>query len=91
MSLAVGTGLMFAIQGSFFSELFGTGVRYTGISIGYQLSALIGGAPTPLIASALADRAVGAWWPVATYVFVVCAISAVCVYLAAETHRAELE
>ena len=91
MSLAVGTGLMFAIQGSFFSELFGTGVRYTGISIGYQLSALIGGAPTPLIASALADGAGGAWWPVATYVCVVCAISAVCVYLAAETHRAELE
>ena len=90
MSLSVGTGLMFAIQSSFFSELFGTGVRYTGISIGYQLSALIGGAPTPLIASALVLWAGGAWWPVAVYVSAVCAVSAVCVWLAAETHRSDL-
>ena len=89
MALAVGTGLMFAIQSSFFSELFGTSVRYTGISIGYQLSALIGGAPSPLIASALVLWA-GAWWPVAVYVCAVCALSAVCVYLAAETHRSDL-
>ncbi|RYC28995.1 MFS transporter [Lichenibacterium minor] len=90
MALAVGTGLMFAIQSSFFSELFGTGVRYTGISIGYQLSALIGGAPTPLIASALVLWAGGAWWPVAVYVAAVCALSAVCVWLAAETHGSDL-
>lgn len=90
MSLSVGTGLMFAIQSSFFSELFGTGVRYTGISIGYQLSALIGGAPTPLIASALVAWAAGAWWPVAVYVCAVCTVSAVCVWLAAETHRSDL-
>ena len=89
MALAVGTGLMFAIQSSFFSGLFGTSVRYTGISIGYQLSALIGGAPSPLIASALVLWA-GAWWPVAVYVCAVCALSAVCVYLAAETHRSDL-
>lgn len=89
LALAVGTSLMYAIQSSFFSELFGTQVRYTGISIGYQLSALIGGAPTPLIASALAIWA-GSWWPVAIYAFVVCAISFVCVYLAAETNQSEL-
>ena len=90
MALAIGTGLMFAIQSSFFSELFGTGVRYTGISIGYQLSALIGGAPTPLVASALVLWAGGAWWPVAVYVAAVCTLSAVCVWLAAETHRSDL-
>ena len=90
MSLSVGTGLMFAIQSSFFSELFGTGVRYTGISIGYQLSALIIGAPTPLVASALVLWADGAWWPVAAYVCAVCTLSGVCVWLAAETHRADL-
>lgn len=90
VALAVGTGLMFAIQSSFFSELFGTDVRYTGISIGYQLSALIGGAPTPLIASELTLRSGGAWWPAALYVAAVCALSAACVWLAAETHRSDL-
>ena len=90
LALAVGTSLMYAIQSSFFSELFGTQVRYTGISVGYQLSALIGGAPTPLIASALVLWAGNAWWPVAVYLFCVCVVSFICVYLAAETHRSDL-
>src|SRR3954447_5058333 len=36
-----------------FSEMFGTLVRYTGVSMGYQLAALIGAGFTPLFASAL--------------------------------------
>lgn len=90
LALAVGTGFMYAIESSFFSELFGTGVRYTGISLGYQISALIGGAMTPLIASALSVAAGGAWWPVALYLAFVCAISFVCVWLAAETSTRDL-
>lgn len=91
LALAIGTSLMYAIQSSFFGELFGTRVRYTGISIGYQLSALLAGAPTPLIATGLAAWAGGHWWPVAVYLAIVCAISAVCVLLAAETHRSDLD
>ena len=89
LALAVGTSLMYAIEATFFSELFGTEVRYTGISIGYQVSALIGGAPTPLIAGALVLWAGNAWWPVAVYLFIVCAISFVCVWLAAESRHNE--
>lgn len=44
---------MFAPLGALLSEMFGTSVRYTGASMGYQLAALIGGGFTPLIASAL--------------------------------------
>ena len=91
LALAVGTSLMYAIQSSFFGELFGTRVRYTGISIAYQLSALIAGAPTPLIATALATWAGGHWWPVAFYLSAICAVSLVCVWLAAETHRLDLD
>ena len=91
LALAVGTSLMYAIQSSFFGELFGTRVRYTGISIGYQLSALLAGAPTPLIATGLVAWAGGAWWPVAVYLSAVCAVSFVCVWLAAETHRRDLD
>jgi hypothetical protein len=36
-----------------FSEMFGTAVRYTGASMGYQLAALLGAGFTPLAASAL--------------------------------------
>lgn len=90
LALAVGTSLMYSIQSSFFSELFSTSVRYTGISVAYQLSALVAGAPTPLIAAALVTWASGAWWPVAVYLLAVCVVSFVCVCLAAETSHAEL-
>jgi MFS family permease len=42
--------LMYAPQASFFSELFGTSVRYTGASVGYQLASIFAGALAPIIA-----------------------------------------
>ncbi|WP_370501271.1 MFS transporter [Mycolicibacterium sp. jd] len=45
--------MMYAPLGALFSEMFGTTVRYTGASMGYQLAALLGAGFTPLIASAL--------------------------------------
>ncbi|MGE2834750.1 MFS transporter [Mycobacterium sp. SMC-4] len=44
---------MYAPRGALFSEMFGTTVRYTGASMGYQLAALLGAGFTPLIASSL--------------------------------------
>ncbi|MBF6143119.1 MHS family MFS transporter [Nocardia farcinica] len=44
---------MFAPLGALLSEMFGTAVRYTGASMGYQFAALLGGGFTPLVASAL--------------------------------------
>lgn len=45
--------LMYAPLGALFSEMFGTRVRYTGASLGYQFAALLGAGFTPLIASSL--------------------------------------
>ncbi|MGE2728380.1 MFS transporter [Mycolicibacterium vaccae] len=45
--------MMYAPLGALFSEMFGTAVRYTGASMGYQLAALLGAGFTPLIASSL--------------------------------------
>ena len=39
--------LMYAPQAAFFSELFGTSVRYTGASVGYQLASIFAGAHRP--------------------------------------------
>jgi MFS transporter, MHS family, shikimate and dehydroshikimate transport protein len=87
---AIGTGMMFSIQSSFFSELFGTSVRYSGISIGYQASGLLAGAPTPAVAAALVAWAGGASWPVSTYLFLMCVITLVCLMLTGETSRRSL-
>jgi MHS family shikimate/dehydroshikimate transporter-like MFS transporter len=38
-------GIIFALHASFMPELFGTKVRYSGISLGFQVGAAIGGGP----------------------------------------------
>lgn len=87
LALAVGTGCMFAIQGTLFAEMFSTHTRYTGIGVAYQTSALLGGAPTPAIATALAAAFAQSYWPVAIYMGVICLISLICIRLATETYR----
>jgi MHS family shikimate/dehydroshikimate transporter-like MFS transporter len=76
-----------AVESSFFSEQFGTRVRYTGAALGHQLGAAITGF-TPLIAGALSVA--GGWPLVAAYVTLACLVSAVCVFLAPETFRKDI-
>jgi MFS transporter, MHS family, shikimate and dehydroshikimate transport protein len=54
IALNLGHGLMFAPESTYFPELFGAQVRYTGASLGFQLSAAIGGGFAPVIAAGLA-------------------------------------
>ena len=81
---------MYAPQAAFFSELFGTDVRYTGASIGYQLASPLAGGLAPFICMGLLQWSDGRPWPVAVYLIVLSAITLVSVWLAAETHRALL-
>jgi hypothetical protein len=95
IGLAIVIGLivhaaMYAPQAAFFSELFGTDVRYTGASIGYQLASPLAGGLAPLISTALLQWSGGRPWPVALYLIGLAAITLVSVWLAAETHRASL-
>src|SRR5271155_6265421 len=54
IALNFGHGLMFAPESTYFPELFGPNVRYSGASLGFQVSAAIGGSFAPIIATALA-------------------------------------
>jgi metabolite-proton symporter len=83
-------GAMYGPQAAFFSELFGTRVRYSGASIGYQLASIGAGAVAPLIAVALLD-AWGTTLPVSLYLAAMCLISVVAVIVASETRGAELD
>jgi MFS transporter, MHS family, shikimate and dehydroshikimate transport protein len=67
LGYAIANGALFATQPAFFSELFGTKVRYSGISIGYQFSAMIAGGLAPFVATGLVAWAGGATWPVSLY------------------------
>ncbi len=86
----VGHAAMYGPQAAFFSELFGTRVRYSGVSLGYQLAAPFAGGLAPLIATALLKYSDGRPWLVATYVAATAVVTLVCVGLAKETHRSNL-
>ncbi|MEX0642027.1 MAG: MFS transporter [Pirellulales bacterium] len=93
--LAIGLGLvihaaMYGPQAAFFSELFGTHVRYSGASLGYQLASPLAGGLAPLIATALLNETGGRPWSVAAYLIVLSIITMASVFLAAETFRADL-
>jgi len=49
-------GVIFALHASFMPELFGTDARYSGVSLGFQFGAAIGGGLTPVIAAAIVAR-----------------------------------
>ncbi len=87
LGLAIGHSAMWGPQASFFSEAFGTRVRYSGTSFVYQFSGIASSALTPLIATALLGWASGSPWLVAMFVIVYAAISFISTYLASETYR----
>lgn len=87
----IGHAAMYGPQAAFFSELFGTSVRYTGASLGYQLASPLAGGLAPFIASALLKWSDGKPWPVAVYLIGMAVITLVSVWLAEETHRSDLE
>jgi MFS transporter, MHS family, shikimate and dehydroshikimate transport protein len=80
----------FGIGASWMPELFGTRVRYTGASIGCQVSAAISGGFAPIIATALLAWA-GATWPVSLYMIALGLIAAWAVIAARETHADEID
>jgi MFS transporter, MHS family, shikimate and dehydroshikimate transport protein len=90
LGLAVGHAAMYGPQASFLSELFGTKVRYSGVSLGYNLASIFAGALSPLIANGLMAAYKPETWPISIYMIGLAIITVVSVYFATETRgRAE--
>jgi MHS family shikimate/dehydroshikimate transporter-like MFS transporter len=89
VGLSIGHAAVYGTQASFYAELFGTRVRYSGASLGYQLAGIFGGALAPIVATAL-YAATGGPGLIGVYVAVLCILSIVCVYLADETFRRDI-
>lgn len=62
-----------SVLGTFFAESFPPDVRYTGVSLGYQVGAAIVGGPMPLIATWLLARYGGSYFPIGIFI-IACAI-----------------
>jgi len=90
VALAGGHAMLYSVQASLIPELFGTRLRYTGASIGYQLAAPIAGGLSPVLAVWLAKVYPNQFWPLAQYIILISAVSLGCVQLLAETSRKDL-
>lgn len=84
VAVAVCHGAMIGSQPAFFSELFKGEVRYSGVSIGHEVAAIIAGGIAPLIATALL-AAYGTYWPIAIYLGILGLITTVAVAASRET------
>lgn len=88
LALVGGHAAMYGPQASFFSELFGTRVRYSGASLGYQLASVFAGGLSPFIATAL--LAAFGYGAVALYLAFMALITIVAVILATETFQDDI-
>ncbi len=91
LAVAVGHAAMYGPQAAFFSELFGTRVRYSGVSLGYQLASPFAGGLAPIIAAVLIKWSSGNPWPVAVYLIITCLITITAIRFAKETFDTDLE
>jgi MHS family shikimate/dehydroshikimate transporter-like MFS transporter len=81
---------MYGPQGAWFSELFPTGVRYSGASIGYQFGSVLSGGTAPLIAAALLLAGGGRPWLIWAYFLVLSGLTIASALLAPETNRVSI-
>lgn len=82
--------LMYAPLAPMLSEMFGTNVRYTGVSLGYQSASLIGAGFTPLLASTLVVAADGSSLPLSILLAGAAAITILAAWVASETRGKDL-
>ena len=64
-----------AILGTMFSESFSKEVRYTGVTLGYQIGAAVAGGSAPMIAEFLMNQFDGSSIPVSLYIVATALIS----------------
>ncbi|MBK0868925.1 MHS family MFS transporter [Saccharopolyspora sp. HNM0986] len=83
-------GPMYGVEPAFFAELFGTKVRYTGISLAAQLPGILIGL-WPAASTALLIATGGDPWPVAAITGGFILIGLVCAWLAPETSKTGLD
>ncbi|MER5432826.1 MFS transporter [Streptomyces sp. NPDC002588] len=76
---------MFGVIGAYLPELYEPRVRCTGAAVGYNLGGVLGGALTPIVATALAEQAGRVPWGVGVYLTGIALLSLGCFALLPET------
>ena len=82
--------LMYAPQPAIMAEMFPTRMRYSGVSLGYQVTSIVAGSLAPAIATWLLDD-FGTWIPVAVYLAAAAVITFVAAWFTRETNGLDLK
>ena len=90
LGVAFAWGSMVGVQGAYFTELFPTRLRFTGYTVGREVSSIFAGGLAPFIATGLLASFGGAWWPVATYVLVMSLVGFVALCFGPETYKKDI-
>lgn len=95
IATVIGLGIIWApitaVLGTMFSEIFKSNVRYTGVSLGYQIGAAAAGGTAPLIATALLGAFNNSYVPVAIYIIFTSLISLISVMFVREKKEIKSE
>ena len=89
VAVNVAHDLLYGPQAAWFSELFATASRYSGVSVATQLGSLLGGGLAPLLAVWALDRADVDG--VVVYAYAVALLAFVCAWFAPETLGSDLD
>jgi MFS family permease len=81
--------LMYASQPAIMSEMFPTRMRYSGISISYQVTSIVAGSLAPILATSWL-KSTGSWVPTAVYLLVAGIITTTAVVSLRETRGVSL-
>ena len=66
--------MQYGPQAALIAETFGTGIRYSGAGLGYQLASVIAGGPAPLIATAILASTGSSTW-ISVYLVGCCVVA----------------
>ncbi|MGU3501419.1 MFS transporter [Mycobacterium sp. C31M] len=82
--------LMYAPQPAIMSEMFPTRMRYSGVSLGYQVTSIVAGSLAPIIAVKLLDI-YDSSVPIAVYLGLACLVSLLAALISRETKGIDLK
>lgn len=95
LATVIGLGVIWApitaVLGMMSSEIFSAEVRYTGISLGYQIGAALAGGTAPLVATALLANFNNSYVPVALYIMFTAVVSFIAIFAVKDRHNQKLD